>query len=532
MDQEFIDRQQSMQLTKEEGEVVHIRSTNKEKTIEDCSLTLLGRFLTARPYNQRAAKALLMTVWKLGNDLRIVDVGKWLFQFRFKLKSQLTWVLNNGPWSFNNILLVLRRWERGMTANSMIFSVLPIWVQVWGLSFDLMNEETGWEISKGLGHVVDVDKKTFLSDQVRFIRIRIELPLKKLIRRGGWVANVEGDQVCVGFKYVRLVGLCYQCGRFGHEMKDCPSPGTTQQTARPYGEWLKAGLQRKESASDRSTSSPPMQQTVPERDEQTRSQTIPHVETADVIGIKSIYDSHRLVTQTTKKSMIATVTSKHLLGAQSQETNHINADDYGRTKIIGMEINGFEIMATDSLDPSLINVPIKYDEEQARDTLSPHLNQPRDALPSHSNWQPCDPLPTHSNQPHDPLQTYINQPFPTHLNQPYDPLPTHPTQPRDPLQTQTKKPCASPPFMGKKIKPRNPGNKTSGNKISRHKITQTHTDPKETISRKLKRDKPEENLPLEEELKQNEKRSKAMEYNPKNIIIKTVEAAGQPRREQ
>ena len=169
-------------------------------------------------------------------------------------------------------------------------------------------------------------------------------------------------------------------------MKDCPSPGTTQQTARPYGEWLKAGLQRKESASDRSTSSPPMQQTVPERDEQTRSQTIPHVETADVIGIKSIYDSHRLVTQTTKKSMIATVTSKHLLGAQSQETDHINADDYGRTKIIGMEINGFEIMATDSLDPSLINVPIKYDEEQARDTLSPHLNQPRDALPSHSNW--------------------------------------------------------------------------------------------------------------------------------------------------
>ena len=98
---------------------------------------------------------------------------------------------------------------------------------MWGPPFDLMNKEAGWEISKGLGHAVEVDKKTFLSDQARFIRIRVELPLEKQIQRGGWVANPEDDQVRVGFKYKRLVGWCYQCGRFGHEMKDCPSPGPT-----------------------------------------------------------------------------------------------------------------------------------------------------------------------------------------------------------------------------------------------------------------------------------------------------------------
>lgn len=87
-----------MQLTEEEGEIVQIRSTQREKTIEECSITLLGRFLTTRPYNQRAAKAMLRSVWKLGNDLSIVDVGEGLFfQFRSKMESQLTWVLNNGP---------------------------------------------------------------------------------------------------------------------------------------------------------------------------------------------------------------------------------------------------------------------------------------------------------------------------------------------------------------------------------------------------------------------------------------------------
>ena len=97
-----------------------------------------------------------------------------------------------------------------------------------------------------------------------------------------------------------------------------------------------------------------MQQTAPESDEQTRSQTTTHVETAEIHGIKINYDSHRSVTKTPKQSMIAAVTSEHLLEAQFQETDHINADDYGRTEIMGMEINGSGIMAADSLYPSLI----------------------------------------------------------------------------------------------------------------------------------------------------------------------------------
>ena len=140
---------------------------------------------------------------------------------------------------------------------------------------------------------------------------------------------------------------------------------------------------------------------------------------------------------------------------------------------MGMKINGAGVIAANPLDPSLTNMPIKYDDQKVR-----------------------DPLPTHLNQPRDPL--------PTHINQPLERLPS----------------------IGKKHKPRTSGNKISENKKLRHTTTQTHTDPRETTSRNLKRDKPEDHLPFEEELKQNEKRSKAMECNPKNITIKMVEAAG------
>lgn len=76
-----------------------------------------------------------------------------------------------------------------------------------GLPFDLINEEAGLDTRRGLGQEVEVDKKTFSSDQARFIRVRVAIPLDKPIRRGGCVSNSEGDQVWISFKFERLVGL-------------------------------------------------------------------------------------------------------------------------------------------------------------------------------------------------------------------------------------------------------------------------------------------------------------------------------------
>ena len=92
-----------------------------------------------------------------------------------------------------------------------------MWVQVWGLPFDLLSEEVGRDIGNGLGKVVEVDLKALSLNQAHFLRVRVELPLDKLLRRGGVVASPKGDTVCIGFKYERLVALCFKCGRIGHE---------------------------------------------------------------------------------------------------------------------------------------------------------------------------------------------------------------------------------------------------------------------------------------------------------------------------
>ena len=102
-DSNFIERLQRVSLMVEEDEVIMVESENHEKTLEDCSLNLLGRFHKTEHINFRAAKNLLRFIWKMGNDLKITNVRDMLFQFKFSMESRLKWVINNGPWSFDNV---------------------------------------------------------------------------------------------------------------------------------------------------------------------------------------------------------------------------------------------------------------------------------------------------------------------------------------------------------------------------------------------------------------------------------------------
>ena len=51
MDSDFIDKLQSITLTEEDGEVIKVGITQRERMLEECSLSLLGRFLATRAFN-------------------------------------------------------------------------------------------------------------------------------------------------------------------------------------------------------------------------------------------------------------------------------------------------------------------------------------------------------------------------------------------------------------------------------------------------------------------------------------------------
>ena len=132
-----------------------------------------------------------------------------------------------------------------MTVNKVTFNC-PLWVQVWGLPFDLFSEEVGQASGKGLGRVVEVDWKGSNSDQAQFLLIPIEIPLDKPLRRGSQIMNPEGDVLWLPFRYERMVSFSFKCGRIGHEAKHYEEPWDEEGQEYQYGEWLRAKFQKTE----------------------------------------------------------------------------------------------------------------------------------------------------------------------------------------------------------------------------------------------------------------------------------------------
>nr|POE62224.1 uncharacterized protein CFP56_71170 [Quercus suber] len=165
------------------------------------------------------------------------------------MESQLVWVFNNGPWSFDNYYLLLRLWEKGMNASTIKFTHCPLWVQVWGLPFEFFSEDVAMDIGKGIGKVVEVDCKGVAADQAKFLRIRVEVSLDKPLRWGSKIKGPDGEVVWVVFKYERLISFSFRCGFLGHESKACEKPRDRTEQENQYGEWMKARFRQLEEPS-------------------------------------------------------------------------------------------------------------------------------------------------------------------------------------------------------------------------------------------------------------------------------------------
>ena len=83
-----------------------------------------------------------------------------------------------------------------------------------------MESQLAW-VPNNMGRFIEVDKRASQSDQVKFMHIRVDLLVDKLLRRGGNVVGMEGEKFWVHFKYERLSTFCFLCGKMGHDDKHC-----------------------------------------------------------------------------------------------------------------------------------------------------------------------------------------------------------------------------------------------------------------------------------------------------------------------
>ena len=100
------------------------------------------------------------------------------------------------------------------------------------------------EVGSHLGVVEEVEKRRRQDLQNLFMRVKVAIPISKLMRRGFFLAGSNRKKIWVSFKYNRLPMVYHYCGLLGHDLKHYASHFALTKNSKEapwkYGEWLKA----------------------------------------------------------------------------------------------------------------------------------------------------------------------------------------------------------------------------------------------------------------------------------------------------
>lgn len=129
-----------------------------------------------------------------------------------------------------------------MSAKNVVLEHASLWVQIWGVPFDMMSPKVAVEIGKKMGEVEDVERRRWIDNQKNFLRV-VALPISKPLHRGGFLMGSNGNRHWVDYKYERLPVFYHYCGILGHDIWNYPlhfaESKKTSSVEYQYGNWLK-----------------------------------------------------------------------------------------------------------------------------------------------------------------------------------------------------------------------------------------------------------------------------------------------------
>ncbi|XP_074366501.1 uncharacterized protein LOC141707310 [Apium graveolens] len=216
-----------------------------EDEVDKFELCLVGRFLTEKNLNSRAMKSKLVDVWRPTRGISIKDLKDGAFLFQFYHVDDMQWVVNGGPWAFDGSMLVTSTIPKGEDPLKVPLYNLSFWIQLHGLPTGFMTEVVGRQHGNFFGSFLAYDPNNNTSIWRESMRIRIQVDVRKPLKRKKKICKRDGSKCIVNCKYERLGDFCFTCGMLTHTDRFCKkNMGGGQEALGEWGGWLRAPPRR------------------------------------------------------------------------------------------------------------------------------------------------------------------------------------------------------------------------------------------------------------------------------------------------
>ncbi|PWA94542.1 hypothetical protein CTI12_AA059290 [Artemisia annua] len=207
----------NLSINEAEHEVVDFAD---DDTHDEQRFTLVGKVYTDRVMNFQKLQRILMAAWRPRRPVTIQELEDGLFLASFDHVVDMRRVLDEGPWSVERDLVILKPLDEDEQTSNVEMSKIPFWIRLLNLPFSRRSENYVRAIAGKLSTVLDVDTRR-LREGSKHIRVRVMIDVAKPLCRDLFVTNQQHEKVMVGLCYERLPNFCYWCGHLGHTKKEC-----------------------------------------------------------------------------------------------------------------------------------------------------------------------------------------------------------------------------------------------------------------------------------------------------------------------
>ncbi|XP_019198959.1 PREDICTED: uncharacterized protein LOC109192712 [Ipomoea nil] len=207
----------TIRLTKEELEI--IRAPWRRALI----VKVMGRTVGYAYLLRR-----LNSIWKPKGSLDLIALDNGYFLVKFGSMDDLAFAMFEGPWMVLDHYLIVKEWEPDFDPTKDTTKNILVWVRIPILPVEYYNFIFLRKLGNRIGRTVRVDQATSLVSRGKFVRICVEVDMRKpLISKFTYKGRVR----YVSYEGIHMV--CFACGVYGHSTEACPL--SREATANPEG---------------------------------------------------------------------------------------------------------------------------------------------------------------------------------------------------------------------------------------------------------------------------------------------------------
>ncbi|XP_074360199.1 uncharacterized protein LOC141700300 [Apium graveolens] len=202
----------------EEGLILEdVPENDIKKGMERC---LVGSFVTNRKVNFMAMQDTFSLIWRPVKGVFMEETNQTnMFLFKFFHDRDMQRVLDDEPWTFNQQVLLLKKFNVDEQLKDIKLSELYMWVQVYDVPIGFKSEFILKSIGNFVGRYMESNSRNFKGMFRNLLRIRIAVDIGRPLKKQMRIKKLGGEWIWIQFKYERLPSFCFYCGKIGHTEK-------------------------------------------------------------------------------------------------------------------------------------------------------------------------------------------------------------------------------------------------------------------------------------------------------------------------